>query len=491
MLSHLIGGLLVLTACKGPATAGIKIEEKIKSPTIAYLTFDKNVSDSDTMTIVFWKEMLSAQKLENPLMVKLSSQAQNDEFDFIIEDVSSIGYLSFDRQSLIPGWATMRYLVEPGDSIHVSLINDVPVFSGKGAEKYNCIASINEKWKRRSRIKAPSTLTGMQASVEMFRLETESQKKLAFNVLSEHKKNISPKIYKIIETNIIGLVNFGPIFRYYQLYRSYVARDTTGNSAELGKNLYIEKINSTGWYETMHDSSILHSDYFIPTLLMKLKLEQRLFNTVSVYEIIKSKYAGSVREKIITSYLTTEFLYMPNADSVLADALVTIKTPEYLEYLRKIKTTEGKGATAYNFRLPDSKMKYHSLSDYRGKVVFVDFWYTGCIGCARYYKNTVREVEELYASNKNIVFITICIDKDLARWKKSILSGVYTSDKIINLYTEGKKDNHPVIKWYKIPSYPRPMLIDQEGKIISTANSDLRSKEGLIKNIKLALNHIK
>jgi hypothetical protein len=39
--------------------------------------------------------------------------------------------------------------------------------------------------------------------------------------------------------------------------------------------------------------------------------------------------------------------------------------------------------------------------------------------------------------------------------------------------------DHPVIKHYQVTGYPRPLLIDKDGRIFSAAASDLRDREKL------------
>ena len=47
------------------------------------------------------------------------------------------------------------------------------------------------------------------------------------------------------------------------------------------------------------------------------------------------------------------------------------------------------GKYAYNFNLPDTLSKRVQLSEFKGKVVFIDFWYTGCTNCVEFYKKRI------------------------------------------------------------------------------------------------------
>jgi cytochrome oxidase Cu insertion factor (SCO1/SenC/PrrC family) len=71
----------------------------------------------------------------------------------------------------------------------------------------------------------------------------------------------------------------------------------------------------------------------------------------------------------------------------------------------------------YNFSLPDTNGVYHSLKELKGKVVILDFWFTGCGAC----KTMVSAFKiEPSLKSKEIEFVSINVDKTLPRWKEGI-----------------------------------------------------------------------
>lgn len=103
----------------------------------------------------------------------------------------------------------------------------------------------------------------------------------------------------------------------------------------------------------------------------------------------------------------------------------------------------------------------------KGKVVILDFWFTGCGGCA-YLNKQMTPVYEYYKNNPEIVFVTIAIDKDMEMWKKIGLgSGLYTHEGSVNLYTNGLGREHPIIDYYGITGFPTMIIIDKEGRVIT------------------------
>ena len=119
------------------------------------------------------------------------------------------------------------------------------------------------------------------------------------------------------------------------------------------------------------------------------------------------------------------------------------------------------GKSSYNFSLPDTSGSVVSMKDFKGKVVLIDVWATWCGPCRAQFP-FLKEIEEQYAGNKDIVFVGISLDKADARqkWadmiKKEKLGGVQLLDDFGKSF--GRK--------YDISAIPRFLLIDKQGRWI-------------------------
>lgn len=134
------------------------------------------------------------------------------------------------------------------------------------------------------------------------------------------------------------------------------------------------------------------------------------------------------------------------------------------------------GKEMFDFELQDASGKLVKLSDFKGKTVLIDFWYTGCGGCELYYGKVLSKVEkELHG--KDIEFIAISMDRGKERWLKSIKSNQYTSEHATNLYTGGVGFKHEVSTRYGIFSFPTLIVVDKEGKIADFDSKDLHVLE--------------
>jgi thiol-disulfide isomerase/thioredoxin len=114
------------------------------------------------------------------------------------------------------------------------------------------------------------------------------------------------------------------------------------------------------------------------------------------------------------------------------------------------------------FTLKNDKGQSVSLSDFKGKVVYIDFWGVGCGPCIYDIKNHVPKLHEHY-KNKDVVFLNICVDSKDKEWKEALekhkLDGV-------NMIAEGWT-NHPVCKAYNVSGIPHYILIDKNGKMVN------------------------
>jgi len=130
-------------------------------------------------------------------------------------------------------------------------------------------------------------------------------------------------------------------------------------------------------------------------------------------------------------------------------------------YQSFIGDTAYVGKSSYNFSLPDTSGHMVSMRDFKGKVVFIDVWATWCGPC-RGEIPFLKQLEEEYKNNSDIVFLGISIDSKESRQKwirfiqKEKLDGTQLLD------DEGKTFG----KKYGIAAVPRFLLIDRQGKWI-------------------------
>ena len=117
------------------------------------------------------------------------------------------------------------------------------------------------------------------------------------------------------------------------------------------------------------------------------------------------------------------------------------------------------GDQAPTFKYLDINGKEVSLSDLKGKYVYIDVWATWCGPC-QYELPHLKELEKKM-HGKKIVFVSISCDKDKAAWEKMVkqqgLGGV-------QLHNGGDRE---FMTAFGIRGIPRFILLDKEGKIVN------------------------
>lgn len=132
----------------------------------------------------------------------------------------------------------------------------------------------------------------------------------------------------------------------------------------------------------------------------------------------------------------------------------------YTKRHAEIQNLPKAGEAAIDFTYPDIDGNMVSLSDFKGKCVYVDVWATWCGPC----KAEIPYLKELEKSfhGKDIVFLSVSVDDNKEAWEKMIkekeLGGV-------QLFANGWSTE--IMKNYSINGIPRFMLFDKDGNIIS------------------------
>ena len=143
------------------------------------------------------------------------------------------------------------------------------------------------------------------------------------------------------------------------------------------------------------------------------------------------------------------------------DFAQTIGNEEYAqEILLKVKNA-GKllpGQPAIDFSLSDIEGNNYSLSDFKGKVLYVDFWATWCGPCTKespYFESLAKKFID-----KDVLFLPISMDNSKKTWSKYLKSH---SKELVQYHSID-----PILKneWC-IKGIPRFVLIDKNFNIVN------------------------
>ncbi|MEZ5046816.1 MAG: TlpA disulfide reductase family protein [Chitinophagaceae bacterium] len=138
---------------------------------------------------------------------------------------------------------------------------------------------------------------------------------------------------------------------------------------------------------------------------------------------------------------------------------------ESLKHISKLKAVSV-GYIAPDFELYDSTGTVkHKLSDFRGQYVLLDFWASWCGPC----KAEIPHLKQAYQffHDKGFEIVSVSFDRKESDWKYALrtlgMPWIHISDI--------KGFQSVVSNLYHVPSIPKTLLLDPNGKIIAT---DLR-----------------
>ena len=108
--------------------------------------------------------------------------------------------------------------------------------------------------------------------------------------------------------------------------------------------------------------------------------------------------------------------------------------------------------------------KTYSLTDFRGKYVMIDFWFTGCVPCKAempYFDALAEEMKDM-----EIVFLSVSLDTGkqlMTAWRKMMEERASSPVVSVNIPGGFRSD---FVKNIGLKSVPRLMLIGKDGKIL-------------------------
>lgn len=359
----------------------------------------------------------------------------------------------------------------PGDSIHISLntkkFDETINYNGRGAEINNYLA---EKVLLEEKLNLISYKDLYSLEKEQFIARVDSVKKVREKHLEKFlntKLDINEKFIKFEKSDILYsgawlLMNYTEDHKYYtekdsidlgEDYDNYLSELNLNDADLIGLGIYTMFLKSYLRNKVQEEFESDSSLKGLDNPLTELRLSKEIFSD----ETIKNYMLYSIMDEQI------RYEGIKNIDALMADFEKNCTNQEYIskikeQYSKWEKLAEGKQAPLFSY--PDITGDTVSLSDFKGKYVYVDVWATWCSPC----RAELPHLEKLqdHFKGKNIVFVSVSVDETKEPWEKMVKEKKL---KGVQLFAKGFS---AITKDYLINSIPRFLLIDTEGKIIDS-----------------------
>ncbi|MEQ7802062.1 TlpA disulfide reductase family protein [Pedobacter sp. ASV1-7] len=452
-----------------------------------------DTKEIDSVRMIVWEQYFTGRPIAIFPRKEYTVVGKKGSFNFVISNVPKTFYFTLvdvKGNSIFPiELASGPLLGTTGDIVNCRVSNEKVNFSGANEKLYN-FQLLSRKVERELTnaymgsfslsVKDVASFARIYEKSSMFQ-HAIMNAQLA--VLSGFEKGFYEDLNLLLKADIIGArldlisENYRNNVRLY-INKQFTEEKDREEARNRLKKLYVQyTVNKLGI--EFPDSIMEYSKAYIPYLITKAKIEQLTEVQPDVMTSIKNNYQGSIKDKLIAYYLATNYEQLDNLSSTLDREIEGLTTPRYKSILKKLKTNFSFGSSVYQFTLPNAGGEMVRLSDLKGKIVLIDFWFTGCTACSILYKDILKDIKQLVDTSK-VAFVSISTDKQKDQWLRSVESGKYTSPTAINLYTEGKGSDHEVIRQFDVNAFPKLVLIDKNGKLLSN-NKQLLNRDFLLK----------
>jgi thiol-disulfide isomerase/thioredoxin len=331
-------------------------------------------------------------------------------------------------------------------------------FSGQGSELNNFSVAIKQL--RGTLIVDPKAYFVVPLADFLVKLEKHREILLAFlenSTIKGEEKQIQKNI--IEQQHLLTKNNYDK----FVFFHTKVHPVLPSNYYDEVKKLNLDDDVS---FKNNKDFRVLVVENFLLTSKEALEKDPSL----TILEFTKNKVKDikslSVRESIVSMLFKQMNINNKNYKSDYTEIMAMLTTPNLKEKL----TARYNGVTATKPEMPSFDFNYEnhkggntSLSDFKGKLVYIEIWATWCGPCINEQPALTQLIKDFKGKNIEFVSVSIDIKNDYQKWRIMVEKNKVGGVQLIS----DKSLQSDFMKAFSVGLIPRSILLDENGKIIN------------------------
>jgi len=308
-------------------------------------------------------------------------------------------------------------------------------------------------------LKKEKELEDSVANVVLKQIRNENEYREIFSVLLKYESDFR-QLYNLLTYILIHNKDYT-----YETAKEFI---NSNFDTEIINDIYNEKYFISTWYKrTM--------SYAYPKYLKYLSLKNNSLlknKKYYTYELVSKEYQGKIKEYTLWQFMRNGILISENLKKLHTYKMIISPYIEQMTidyYIKDLNRTYAKrenyllsefsGKPAPVFKIKDINGSEHSLTDFLGKVVYLDLWASWCKPCRAEIPN-LKKIYQHYKNEDRFALISIAVSNGYNRWKQAVEEDKPGWLQLID-------ENDFVNNHYAVYYIPRFILIDKKGKIVS------------------------
>jgi len=401
-------------------------------------------------------------------------------FSFIVDvQRNDFKYLTLFEENTATSLLGTQY-IEPGDKIEMEIEFDPQLQSYRTVSNSRKVECFNL-------ISASNQYPEPNNSFETLFDQIDSLKNLRLKILDNNRTILSKRVFNVAAADIYGDACFKQLQLCFTEYMDFSFKQLP--SKQLSRNREFDRFIKKK--APIDEEFLAESDSYLKFLNFSVSATlvrhgNTEFSFLNNFEFILTRFKGVIRDKMLARLFSDRNIYSYYSHGIspgifkssLIKATQLCEEPNIKRYLEMIYSNLAEGSEAYDFSLEkDTSNIIFSLSQLKGKVVLLDMWGYSCTGCYLFAKIFHNEVYSKLKGDTSFAVVSIMLEPSTSKYNivsyKERLRGrgneSYTYSDYENLYAaSGVKEADNIINHYRIVASPFVILLDKEGKIISS-----------------------